>query len=82
MMGSSKSFQIGFGQQFLGQVISMVEIDAHSCLIFDKRKKTNGCNVYLDQTKLIHFVGWVSNEDNGFAGPIEMDLGSIEVLGA
>ncbi len=46
---------IGFGLQFLGKVISMVE-DIHSPLIFGIRKKTNGRNVYLDQTKLTHFV--------------------------
>jgi hypothetical protein len=28
------------------------------------------------------FVGQVSNEGNGFAGQIEMDLGGIKVLGA
>jgi hypothetical protein len=37
----------------------MVETDVHSCLILDMRKKTNGCNIYLDQTKLAHFVGQV-----------------------
>jgi hypothetical protein len=42
----------------------------------------NGVNVYLDQTKLAHFVGRVSNEGNRFAGQIEMDLGGIKVLGA
>jgi hypothetical protein len=42
----------------------------------------NGCNVYLDQTELAHFVGRVSNEGNGFVGQIEMDLGGIKVLGA
>ena len=60
----------------------MIETVIHSCLILDIRKKTNGCNVYLDQTKLAHSVGWVSNEGNGFAGQIEMDLGGIKVLGA
>jgi hypothetical protein len=73
---------IGFGQQFLGQVVSMVETDVHSRLILDIRKKTNGRNIYLDQTKLAHFVGRVSNEGNGFASQIEMDLGGIKVLGA
>jgi hypothetical protein len=48
---------IGSGQQFLGQVVSMVETGIHSCLILDIRKKTNGRNVYFDQTKLAHFVG-------------------------
>ena len=48
---------IGFRQQFLGQVVSMVETDVHSCLILDIRKKTDGRNVYLDQTKLARFVG-------------------------
>ncbi len=60
----------------------MVETDIHSYLILDIRKKTNGRNVYLDQTKLTHFVGRVSNEGNGFAGQIEMDLGDVTVLGA
>ncbi len=60
----------------------MVETDIHSCLILDIRKKTNGHNVYLDQTKLAFFVGGVSNDGNGFAGQIEMDLGGIKVLGA
>jgi hypothetical protein len=60
----------------------MVETDVHSHLILDIRKKTNRCNIYLDQTKLTHFVGQVSNEGNGFAGQIEMDLGGIQVLGA
>ncbi len=60
----------------------MVETDVHSRLILDKRKKTDGRNIYLDQTKLTYFVGQVSNEGNGFAGQIEMDLGGIKVLGA
>ena len=42
----------------------------------------DGRNFYLDQTKLAHFVGQVSNEGNGFASQIEMDLGGIKVLGA
>jgi hypothetical protein len=54
----------------------MVETDIHSHLILDIRKKTNGRNVYLDQTKLAHFVGQVSNEGDGFASQIEMDLGA------
>ncbi len=60
----------------------MVETVVHSCLILDIRKKTNGRNVYLDQTELAHFVGQVSNEGNWFAGQIEIDLGGIKVLGA
>jgi hypothetical protein len=60
----------------------MVETDVHSCLILDIRKKTNGRNVYLDQTNLAHFLGQVSNKGNEFAGHIEMDLGGIKVLGA
>ncbi len=59
---------MGFGQRFLGQVISMVETDVHSCLILDVRKKTDGRNVYLDQTKLAHFLGQVSNEGNWIWG--------------
>ncbi len=42
----------------------------------------NGHNVDLDQTELAHFIGQVSNEGNGFAGQIEMDLGGIKVLDA
>jgi hypothetical protein len=60
----------------------MVETDVPSCLILDIRKKTDGRNVYLDQTKLTYFVGQFSNEGNGFAGQIEMNLGGIKVLGA
>ncbi len=40
----------------------------------------NGRNVDLDQTELAHFVGRVSNEGNGFASQIEMDLGGIKDL--
>ncbi len=58
----------------------MVETVVHRCLIHDIREKTNGRNVYLDQTELANFVGQVSNEGNGFAGQIEMDLGGIKVL--
>jgi hypothetical protein len=60
----------------------MVETDVHSRLIPDIRKKKNGHNVYLDQTKFTHFVGRVSNESNWFAGQIDMDLGGIKGLGA
>jgi hypothetical protein len=55
--GFFKIIPIGFGQQFLGQVISMVETDVHSHLILDIMKKKNRRNVYLDQTKLAHFIG-------------------------
>jgi hypothetical protein len=80
--GFFEIISIGFGQRFLGQAISMFETDVYNCLILDIRKKTNGRNVYLDQTKLAHFVGQVSNEGNGFTSRIEMDLGGIKVLGA
>ncbi len=60
----------------------MVETVVHSCLILDIRKKTNGRNIYLDQTELAHFVGQVSNEGNGFTSQIKMDLGGMKVLGA
>jgi hypothetical protein len=59
----------------------MVEIGIHSCLILNVRKETNGCDINLDQTELAHFVGQVSNEGNGFAGQIEMDLRGIKELG-
>ena len=45
-------------------------------------KMMNGRDIYLDQTKLAHLVGWVSNEGNGFAGQIEMYLGGVKILGA
>ncbi len=60
----------------------MVETVVHSCLILDIRKKTNARNVYLDQNELTHLIGQVSNQGNGFAGQIEIDLGGIKVLGA
>jgi hypothetical protein len=59
----------------------MVEIGIHSCLILDVRKDTNGRDIDLDQTDLAHFVGRVSNEGNGVAGQIEMDLRGIKILG-
>ena len=52
----------------------------HNCLILDIRKETNGRNVNLDQTEVVHFVGRVSNEGYGFAGQIEMDLGGTKEL--
>jgi hypothetical protein len=55
----------------------MVEIGVHSCLILDVKKKTIGGDINLDQTELAHFAGQVSNEGNGFAGQIEMDLRGI-----
>jgi hypothetical protein len=60
----------------------MVETVVHSCCILDIRKETTGHNLNLDQTKLAHFVGRVSNEGNGFASQTEMDLGGVKVLGA
>jgi hypothetical protein len=59
----------------------MVEIGVHGCLILDVRKETNGRDIDIDQTKLAHFVGQVSNEGNGDAGQIEMDLRGIKELG-
>ncbi len=59
----------------------MVETVIHSCLILDIRKETNGRNVDLDQTELVHSVGRVINEGNGFAGQIKMDLGGVKELG-
>jgi hypothetical protein len=58
----------------------MVETFVHSCLILDIGKKTNGHNINLDQNELTYFVGRDSNEGNGFAGQIEMDLGGIKVF--
>ncbi len=52
----------------------MVEIGVHRCLILDVKKETNECNIVLDQTEVAHFVGQVSNEGNGVAGQIQMDL--------
>ncbi len=59
----------------------MGEIGIHSCLILDVRKETNGRNINLDQSELALFVGRVSNEGNGVAGKVEMDLRGIKVLG-
>ncbi len=59
----------------------MVEIGIHSCLILDVRKERNGSDIDLDQTELNQFVGQVSNEGNGVAGQIEMDLRGVKELG-
>jgi hypothetical protein len=55
----------------------MSEIGIHGCFILDVRKKTNGCDINLDKDELTLFVGRVSNESNGVAGKVEMDLRSI-----
>jgi hypothetical protein len=60
----------------------MSEIGIHGCFILDVRKKMNGPEIDLDQAELALFVGRVSNESNGVAGKVEMDLRSIKVLGA
>jgi hypothetical protein len=59
----------------------MVEIGIHSYLILDVRKEMNGRDIDLDQTELTHFVGQVSNEGNGVASQVEMDLKGIKELG-
>jgi hypothetical protein len=59
----------------------MVEIGIHSCLILDVRKEMNECDIDLDQTELAHFVERISNEGNGVAGKVEMDLRGIKELG-
>ncbi len=41
----------------------------------------NGHDIDLDQTELAHYVGRVSNEGNGVAGQIEIDLRGIKELG-
>ncbi len=60
----------------------MSEIGIHGCFILDVRRKTNGCDIDLDQAELAFFVGRVSNESNGVAGKVEIDLRGIKVLGA
>jgi hypothetical protein len=60
----------------------MSEIGIHGCFILDVRKQTNGCDIDLDQAELTLFVGIVSNESNGVASKVEMDLRGIQVLGA
>ncbi len=60
----------------------MGEIGIHSCLILDVRKETNGRDIDLDQAELALFVRQVSNEVNGFASKVEMDLRGIKVLSA
>jgi hypothetical protein len=39
-------------------------------------------DIDLDQAELTHFVGRVSNESNGVASKVEMDLRGMKVLGA
>jgi hypothetical protein len=58
----------------------MVEIGIHSRLILDVRKEMNGHDIDLDQTELAYFVGQVSNEGNGVASKVEMDLRGIKDL--
>jgi hypothetical protein len=60
-------------------VISLDEIGIHSCLILDIRKETNGCDIDLDQPELALFAGRNSNEGNGVAGKVDMDLRCIKV---
>jgi hypothetical protein len=60
----------------------MSEIGIHGCLILDVRKMMNGRDIDLDQAELTLFVERVSNESNGVAGKVEMDLRGIKVLGA
>jgi hypothetical protein len=67
---------IGFRQKFLGQVVSKVETEVHSCLILDIRKKTNRHNVYLDQSKLAHFVGQVSMKAMGLPARLKWIWGA------
>ncbi len=42
----------------------------------------NGRDINLDQAELTLFNGRVSNEGNGVASKVEMDLRGIKVLGA
>jgi hypothetical protein len=60
----------------------MSEIGIYGCFILDVSKQTNGRDIDLDQAELTLFVGRVSNESNGIAGKVEMDLRGIKVLGA
>jgi hypothetical protein len=52
------------------------------CCVLDVRKKTNGRDINLAQADLALFVGRVSNDGDGVAGKIEVDLRGIKVLGA
>jgi hypothetical protein len=58
-IGSVKSAHRG--EKILGEVISMGKGTIHSRLILDIRKKTDGCNVDLDETELSLLVGRVPN---------------------
>jgi hypothetical protein len=60
----------------------MSEIGIHGCFILDVREKTNERDIDLDQAELALFVGRVSNESNGVAGKVDMDLRGIKLLGA
>jgi hypothetical protein len=59
----------------------MGEIGIHFCLILDVRKEMNGRDINLDQAEHALFVGRVSNEGNGVARKVEMDLRGKKVLG-
>jgi hypothetical protein len=55
-------------------------IGIHSCLIHDVKKEMNGRDIDLDQAELALFVGRVSNEGNGVASKVKMDLKGIQEL--
>jgi hypothetical protein len=52
----------------------MSVIGIHSCFILDVREKMNGHDINFDQAEFTLFVGRVSNESNGVASKVEMDL--------
>jgi hypothetical protein len=66
----------------LGEFISMGEGGIHCCLILDVRKKTDRCNVNLDETELSLLVGRDPHERNGLSSNIIIDLRCIKILNA
>ncbi len=59
----------------------MSEIGIHGCYILDIREQMIGRDINLDQVKLALFFWRVSNESNGVAGKVEMDLRGIKGIG-
>jgi hypothetical protein len=70
------------GEKILGEFISMSEGAIHCCLILDVRKKTDRCNIDLDETELSLLLERVPNEHDGLSSKIVMDLRCIKILNA
>jgi hypothetical protein len=57
-----------------------VQSGIHCYLILDVRKKTDRCNVNLDETELSLLGGRVLDERNGLSSNIVMDLRCVKIL--